>query len=319
MGGGVSGLVCARTLQRAGIEVRVFDKARRPGGRISTRRIDDDATFDHGAQYFTARDPAFVAEVAGWEQAGVVGSWSPRLVSLGADGAPPSSQRWVGTPTMSAIARHLAWPVPVQAGVRVGSVAREGTGWRLADDAGGALGTFEQVVLALPAAQAVPLLADAPRLQSRADAVEMTPCWAAMISFAHAWPVDFDAAFVAEAPVSWAARDSSKPGRAPGERWVLHGAPGWSEQHWDDEPDAVAAALLAAMVEATSTSPPPLIWRGAHRWRYALPTRVDPEPFLHEPELGIGACGDWCGGPRLEGAFLSGAALGNALVAGLAA
>jgi predicted NAD/FAD-dependent oxidoreductase len=30
---------------------------------------------------------------------------------------------------------------------------------------------------------------------------------------------------------------------------------------------------------------------------------------LFDPQLGIGACGDWCGGRRVEGAFLSGHAL----------
>ena len=46
----------------------------------------------------------------------------------------------------------------------------------------------------------------------------------------------------------------------------------------------------------------------AHFWRYAIP----PEPLgtrcLFDPELAIAACGDWCGGPRVEGAYLSGVA-----------
>lgn len=47
---------------------------------------------------------------------------------------------------------------------------------------------------------------------------------------------------------------------------------------------------------------------------YAQPREPLPESYLIDLESRIGACGDWCGGPRVEGAFLSGLALGSAVV-----
>ena len=41
IGAGLSGLVCARSLADDGLRVQVFDKARGPGGRLSTRRAGD--------------------------------------------------------------------------------------------------------------------------------------------------------------------------------------------------------------------------------------------------------------------------------------
>jgi hypothetical protein len=77
---------------------------------MSTRRSGD-WQCDHGAQYFTARDPSFRAEVGRWELAGLAARWTPRLQVLG--GAlprhpDPSVQRFVGTPTMGSPARFLA-------------------------------------------------------------------------------------------------------------------------------------------------------------------------------------------------------------------
>jgi predicted NAD/FAD-dependent oxidoreductase len=73
IGAGMAGLSCAQALRDQGHHPVLFDKGRGPGGRMSTRRIDtplDEAAFDHGAQYLTARDPAFVAQVDRWAQAG---------------------------------------------------------------------------------------------------------------------------------------------------------------------------------------------------------------------------------------------------------
>jgi renalase len=58
IGGGIAGLICARTLIAHRLAVTVLDTGREPGGRISTRQVDG-YRFDDGAQYFTARDPRF--------------------------------------------------------------------------------------------------------------------------------------------------------------------------------------------------------------------------------------------------------------------
>ena len=73
IGAGLSGLACARLLSEAGTRVRVFDKARGPGGRMATRR-QGDLRFDHGAQYFTVRDPSFRRALEQWQADGLAGA-----------------------------------------------------------------------------------------------------------------------------------------------------------------------------------------------------------------------------------------------------
>lgn len=56
----------------------------------------------------------------------------------------------------------------------------------------------------------------------------------------------------------------------------------------------------------------------AHLWRYSLvdnPLDVD---ALWDPEAGLGACGDWCQGARIQGAFLSGQAVAGRILGCLA-
>ena len=177
IGAGIAGLSCARALAESGVHVTVFDKSRGPGGRMSTRRGEGWAC-DHGAQYFTARDPLFQAELARWQAAGVAARWQPRLTVFDADGRRAQGgaggdaaggaggdarvdepARHVGTPRMTAPARLLADGLDLRLQTTVTALQRYDHGWELATAERGLLPeAFDGVLLAVPAPQAVPLL-----------------------------------------------------------------------------------------------------------------------------------------------------------------
>lgn len=316
IGAGLAGSSCALELRAAGLEVKVVDKARGAGGRASTRRAGD-LRFDHGAQYFTARDPRFQARVEAWEAAGQVARWEGRLVRLEAGGAAdlPAGQRWVGVPKMSSLVKSLAAELDVEFGVRVSQLGHSQAGWVAETEAGERLGPFDQVVVATPCPQAVPLLSPvAPDLAEALAAVEVAPCWAVMVDFASPLEVDWSGAKVDAGPLSWVARDSSKPGRPAGESWVLHASPSWSRAHLEASAAEVGPALLAAIGEQVGPLPAQR-HLAAHRWRYAQTTAPLGRDCLFDASRGLGVCGDYCRGERVEDAFLSGLALGERLVA----
>ena len=139
VGAGMAGLSCATRLAALGHDVALFDKGRGPGGRMATRRVEADGTmlrFDHGAQYFTARDPRFVEQVARWEREGVVARWDV----AGADA-------WVGTPAMNAPIKAMAGRHDVQFGTRIEQLLRDGNRWQL-DGAGAPDRRFDAVMAA---------------------------------------------------------------------------------------------------------------------------------------------------------------------------
>jgi len=317
VGAGIAGLSCAQALAAAGVCVRIVDKSRAPGGRMSTRRADD-WQCDHGAQYFTARDPAFRAEVARWQAAGAAALWPADVCRFDAGGAGAAGERerFVGIPRMSAPARLLASTLALDTGVAIDGLTREADGWRLHASGAGILDErYDAVVLALPAPQAEVLLrTPAPGQAALAGAADMRPCWALMLEYGAPLALGFDAAFVNEGPLRWIARDSAKPGRAGSESWILHANAAWSEAHLESDPQEVAAALLAAF--AQRGGPAPQHWR-AHRWRYASTETADTPVCSWDGGLGIGLCGDWLNGGTVEAAWLSGRALARR-IAGVA-
>jgi predicted NAD/FAD-dependent oxidoreductase len=310
IGGGISGLICARSLVDHGLEVVVFEKSRGVGGRMATRRTEAGPTFDHGAQYFTARDPIFRRYVSAWLDVGVAAPWEGRIATLN-NGTLEAQQkqetRFVGVPSMNAICRHLSAGLEAVFSTRVLPPQRDDKCWRISDEGGNHLGVFDYVITSAPAPQSAVLLASAPRLQQQARQTSLRGCWAAMLAFDVSLGLHFDGAFVHDSLLSWVARNNSKPQRCgAGDTWVLHASPTWSDTHLEDDVNTLLPKLVDAFWQATGVPRrDPSFLRG-HKWRYAIPSEPLDSRCLFDAELQIGACGDWCNGPRVEGAFLSG-------------
>ena len=105
-------LLAARTLQAAGWHVAVIDKGRGVGGRMATRRIEA-GTFDHGAQFLTARDRQFQSLVDEWVRGGIVKVWARGF--SGPSGKSPGNghPRYIGAPGMTAVPKALAAGLPI--------------------------------------------------------------------------------------------------------------------------------------------------------------------------------------------------------------
>lgn len=297
IGAGMAGLTCGLVLSNNGHDVRVLDKGRGPGGRMAARRTEisgQTVSFDHGAQYFTARDSGFQQAVAKWEAAGVVARWN-----AAGEGA------WVGTPGMNGPIRAMAQNVAVEWGVRAETIARDSGHWSI--KAGERHYTARTLLIAVPAEQARDLLAaQSPDLAAIPASVQSEPCWAVMAAFDAPLDIAKNALRDLDAAISWAARNSAKPSRDGEECWVLHASPARSREVIDLPKEEVAELLLADFFAQTGATPAKPIHIAAHRWLYAMPSAVEGEAARFDSETSIGIAGDYLHSPRVEGAWISG-------------
>ena len=269
--------------------------------------------FRSGAQYFTVRDARLSPLISSWRQRGLITPWQGALaVRDNGEWQPAKAgvRRWVAIPGMNSLGAHLADGLEVQLSTHVAHVQREGRQWRLVADSGADLGVFDSVLTCVPSPQAVALLApSAPQLARAAASAVMQPTWATMVVLAERPRFEWDGAFLNDDDVlSWISRNASKPERAADETWVLHATRQWSTSHLEDDATQVAGEMIAAFATAVG-SRLISVHSVAHRWRYALPDPVTSDAALYDATLLLGAGGDWCGGPRIEGALLSGIAL----------
>jgi photolyase PhrII len=305
IGAGIAGTAAAQTLRSHGLDVEIFEKSRGPGGRTATRYLNDNEqiTFDHGAQYFTARDERFRRLVSSWQADGLVAEWKPDI-GVYEDGEltakPSETTRWVGTPKMNQMAKHLAENVEVHYQTTVTEIDSSEEGAPvLRIDNGEDPAPFDFVVCTPPPEQSFDLLAEEPPLTMR-------PTWAVMLQLNRPIDCPYDGVFVNNGPINWIAKNSSKPERE-GETWVIHAESDWSDKNLEQQPGEVAERLLTVFEDILEVELPEHLGHvSAHRWRYARPAKETDRGFIRRLDGRVLLAGDWLRGGRIEGAFLSG-------------
>ena len=307
VGAGIAGLMAAQSLSKSGHDVVVVDKGRSPGGRLATRRIDD-ATLDHGAQFFTVRDSLFESHVSEWIASGVVTEWCRGFdtTAQNNDGYP----RYRGVHGMTDIAKHLAQGLEVRCNTLAFSIAPGATSkWQLKIDDGSVLDA-DAIIVTCPLPQAYALLVTAgielPESMLRTE-YDRTICLLAVLnqSSAVANPgglqnPDETFSFIA---------DNAIKGISSAVALTMHANPQFSLEYWDTSTEDVKRLLLERAKPWIGDAT--VVTSQIKKWRLATPLTIWPKRYWTNDMIVL--AGDAFGGPKIEGAALSGLSAANYL------
>jgi renalase len=315
VGAGLAGVLAAHELLGAGHEVTVVDKGHAPGGRLATRTVGD-ATFDHGAQFFTVRSDRFAGHVAAWSEAGVARRWFHGSPDRDTPEDPDGHPRYRGTPTMRSIAEHLASQLPVRLSTLVRRVEATGSGWRLAVAHRDAptvttdLVSGDGLLLTPPVPQSLALLRAGdvpltPEHDRRLGSMVYDPCLSVL-----AVPDDpptlpaRGAMRIPDGDVTFLT-DNLVTGASPSPAVTIHAGAAFSRRYLDASDDEIAQRLLALASPILGTTSRPV---HVHRWRYSAPHDDGGAPCVLDRSTGapLAFAGDAFAGGRVEGAATSG-------------
>ncbi|MEH8020398.1 NAD(P)/FAD-dependent oxidoreductase [Rheinheimera metallidurans] len=319
IGAGIAGAICASELVRNGHKVIVFDKGRSAGGRMSSKRTEN-GYIDLGAQYFTARSELFSQQCITWQAHGVIMPWQAKLAvyeNAELTASPDNIVRYIGQPSMHKPVQQLLQQTQLVLECCVDRIHFDGKHWRLYRDQQ-PLGSFSQLVLAIPQQQAALLLANVISqfnvLAAAFAAAALQPCWAVNVALHQPSGNNFDGISVKEdAALTWLARQTAKQGRVTTEQWLLHFSPTFSQQQLDTSAEQMALASLSQLQRILGQQLQGTVTH-CHRWRYAQQTSDYPiQGYLHHADMALALCGDWLNGGRVENAWLSGYMLAQQL------
>jgi renalase len=319
IGAGLTGLVAANQLAAEGVAVRLVDKGRSVGGRLATRRIGT-AVLDHGAQFFTARSDAFSDAVDGWLSAGVVEEWCRGFDEVG-DGYP----RYRTAGGMNQLAKHLRTTLPDSVEIltshKASAIIPLSDRLAVSYDSGvRAPDECDAVISTAPVPQGLELLDSGGLAMSPSTNGVRDLRYHAVIGLLATLdrPAPFGTAGAQQTPddpVFTFRCDNGTKGISPVPAATFHAAHELSAQLWSETNSDILAALQPHAEAALGDTS--ILQIQVKKWRYAGP--VEPWPdrcavVATTPGPVIFA-GDAFGGPKIEGAFLSGIAAAEAVLA----
>jgi len=329
IGAGIAGLTCARRLIAKGHVVTIVDKGRGVGGRLATRRVGG-GSFDTGAQFISAREPAFAHELTA---AGAT-VWCHGFPVLGQDTLPDGHPRYRMPGGMNQLAKSLAHGLTVRDQLTVTGMLIAGNRWQVSCTPGdlvkpGTIATgpvvtlsADAVVLTAPAPQAVSLLSGfGITVPDAVLAIRYDPCLCLMLDYPTAnealLPVPGGIQITDDVAIGWISSQRSKGLRTAGDGMIVHATGAWSATHYGLGDTDILTTLRplaeAALRRAGITS----LAAECHlkKWKFSLPTATIAAPCVRVPAAApLLLAGDSFGNrPRVEGAWLSGCAAAESI------
>jgi renalase len=251
--------------------------------------------------------------------------WTQGIHRLFADGVlqPPVkfAPCYAAPAGATAIARYLGQNLEIINSQTITAISPMGNGWQL-NSADGQWNA-EQVVVAVPPAQALAIAARVidPHCSEQISQVNFTTSITAIAVFpksqqAAAAQLAWQGIQGIDHPVlGWIGLDSSKQLEPLQPVLVVQSSAAFAAESFDaPDLEVIGKRLLASAAPFAMGLEYPEILQ-VHRWGYAFAQNPLPDLFLTaEAQAPLYFCGDWCGGNRVESAFLSGSAVAEKIL-----
>jgi len=306
IGAGISGAVLANQLSKAGFKIKLFEKARGPGGRTATRKFtSDNKTYyiDHGAQFIDVVNPEFKNFIDILVSKKIV----EKFDLIGADNV------FVPVPNMNSLCKFLLSelnPEDLFYQVEIGAVSRnlhanKTQSMTVFDKNEISLGDFDWVISTAPPKQSYQLFSGIKNYDFL-NTIKMKAFFAVMLVSALDYDFNFvEKSFEGSQALAWLGVNSKKPQRDKTLSLIMHTNPEWTEKNLDlphDELIKVVTSELQALTGFYDANP---IYLGAHRWLYGRCINPVGQDFFVDQENKLALCGDYFLGDNIESAFLS--------------
>ena len=309
IGAGLTGTTIASKLNEK-FDVKVFEKSRGVGGRMSTRR-ETPFIFDHGAQFFKVKTTVFKNFLSELFSQKIIQPWNFRLAYF--DGQNLSKIRfiqdedrfYVGVPNMDAIIKHLSKNCNVILNTKIERIIKENDKWNLYDQNKKSYDSYDWVVLSLPAQQSLELITKKISFYPLIKKIKMKGCFSLMIGMSESLNLDYDAALIENEDIAWFAINNSKPGRMKKTCLIINSSYEYASKNMNTSKEKVLKHLLCKSSKFLNYDLSKSNIIKIHQWKYVEAECSPIENFFIDHKEKIAVCGDWFINSRVEGAFIS--------------
>ena len=309
IGAGLSGITIASIIKEK-FKVEVFEKSRGVGGRMSTRK-ETSFIFDHGAQFFKIKTPDFKNYLSESFSQQIIQPWNFRLAYFDGQNLrkikfiKDEDKFYVGVPNMNSIVKHLSKKCNVILNTKIERIINENDKWNLYDQNKKSYGSYDLVVLSLPAQQSLKLITKKVSFYPLIEKIKMKGCFSLMVGMSEPLNLDYDAALIENEDIAWFAVNNSKPFRMNNYCLLINSSYEYASKNINTSKDKVLKHLLNISSEFINYDLSKSNMIKIHKWRYVEAKCSPKENYFIDHKEKVAACGDWFINSRVEGAFLS--------------
>lgn len=309
IGAGLAGTSVA-SLMKENFDVKIFEKSKNVGGRMSTRR-ETPFNFDHGAQFFKINTIDFKNFLLDLFSEKIIRPWNFRLayfegqylnkIKLIED----RDKFFVGVPNMDSIIKYLSKNCNVILNTKIEKLVRENNKWNLFDQNKKSYGLYDWVILSLPVRQSLELISNKISFYSLIEKIKMKSCFSLMVGMNKSLNLDYDAALIENEDIAWFALNNSKPGRMNENCLIINSSYEYASKNVNTPKEKVLKHLLYKSSKFLNYDLLKSNIIKIHHWKYVEAECSPIENFFIDHKEKIAVCGDWFINSRVEGAFMS--------------
>ncbi|MDA9091866.1 NAD(P)-binding protein [Pelagibacteraceae bacterium] len=305
VGSGISGSTIANLLAKK-YSVEIFDKARGPGGRASSRRYKNNLSFDHGLQYFSPKSNLFKKFILSLKKKRILKEWDGYHLDYTFK-KKRNSIKYIGTRGNNDICKYLIKSIKVNYNSAVTSIKFNSRYWTITINNTKKV-FFKCLILTCPYAQSKTLASNYIKKISNLN-IKMSPNITIMAAYKKYKELPINNVKFNDEIIAWAAQENTK-GRFKAQQilWTIQCTDFFSKKiinSYKKNKNKYLFRILKRFEHLTGYQVKNAVFKNMHGWKYAYNKSDITTTSLWRNQDGIGVCADWLNGPRAEDAWLS--------------
>ena len=310
IGSGFSSAVLSKKLNAK--EIFIFDKARGPGGRSSTRRVDSVGVFDHGLQFISPKKNDFELFLK-QHLSPFIKEWDGEFFFF-ENNKKIKEKKYIGKSGNNDFVKNLISANTHYQKELLG-IEKKNTKWLL-QFKDSTNQECDKLILAIPLEQCQKIIA--PLNLDFKIIGSMEPNLTVMIGFDKSLGISANGfKFEKNSILGWAANESSKirsENNPDLELWTLQSNLFFAQKKFQDyrrNKEEVINLMVGEFLNLFHIKNTKIVHKDIHGWLYAFKKENFSQKFYWNEEINLGICGDWMCGSKAEDAWSSASALAD--------
>jgi len=305
LGSGVSGSTIANLLSKK-YSVKVFDKARGPGGRSSNKRFRDNLSFDHGVQYISPKSKQFLKFIRKLYKNKTLKTWDGNHLDFTFE-KKPFTVRYIGKKANNDLVKYNLKGINQFFASPITKIKFNKNYWEVTLN-NKSKHHFKSLIITCPFPQLKRLAKNYLNKKILKLKVQMQPNITVMLAVKKQKNLPISSIKFNDDVLAWAANENSKKRfKSNISLWTLQATLRWSKKNINKykTDKSIMNQIILRFIKLTGFKKNKIIFKKIHGWKYSYNYEKTPYLSIWNKKINLGVCGDWLNGPKVENAWLS--------------